>query len=63
MVNQMDKDDPSLPAHDALDPIKRSPNSPSRKMEKIADDMARRSTDRIKRNEVGKGVVPESDGH
>ena len=63
MVNQIDKDDHSLPAHDALDPLKRGPNSPNRRMEKIADDMARRSTDRIKRNEVGKGVVPESDGH
>lgn len=57
------QNDHARPSKDALDPVVPGPNTPSRRMQELANESASRSSERIKRNEAGKGVVPETDGH
>ncbi len=37
--------------------------TPAQRMQQLANDMARKSSDRTRRFEEGKGVVSQTDGH
>ncbi|HEX4022978.1 MAG TPA: hypothetical protein VHX63_17670 [Acidobacteriaceae bacterium] len=56
-------DDHARPSEDALEPDAEGKNPADRRLEELANKSAQRSSDRIKKNETGKGVVPASDGH
>lgn len=54
------------PSHKALEPEQhreRRKDAPEHRMEDLANKVARRSSDRIRKNEEGKGVISKSDGH
>ncbi len=56
--------EPARAAHDALEPgQERGAQTPDQRMQHLADEMARKSSDRTRKFEEGKGVISNSDGH
>ncbi len=54
------------PSHKALDVEQHREHredTSGRRVENLANKVARRSSDRIRKNEEGKGVISKSDGH
>ena len=56
--------DAARASHDALEPGKAlGAQTPEQRMQKLADEMAQKSSNRTRKFEEGSGVTPMSDGH
>ena len=56
--------DAARAAHDALEPGQDlGAQTPDQRMQKLADEMAQKSSNRTRKFEEGSGVTPMSDGH
>lgn len=58
--------DHARPSRDALETDQElglGGNTPDQRMQQLADEMARKSSDRTRKFEEGSGVVPQTDGH